>query len=209
MIQLPAGPFGIALINPPRRFKVRSLKGESRSASNHYNTRDTDDIYDLPISSILTKDAAIFLWATSPMLSQALQALTAWGFTYRSSLVWVKDRVGNGYWARNCHEMVLIGARGKFRAPIPAHRPDSVIEGQQREHSRKPVRLHEIIEAAWPAACKVVLFAREGRPGWVVWGNQPSNFDDNASSARRIRGDLGTTTASALIEKEKPAQVAG
>lgn len=173
---LPDGPFDVIVADPPWRFETRSDKGRGRCPDGavgrfHYETMDLAAIEALPVGSIAAKSAVLLLWATAPMMPQALEVLAAWGFSYRSQLVWVKQRIGTGYWARNRHELVLIAARGKFPAPAPAARPGSVIEGQQREHSRKPEALFEFAERAWPDARKAELFARgAARPGWTAWG---------------------------------------
>jgi N6-adenosine-specific RNA methylase IME4 len=167
--------YDVILADPPWRFKTHSAKGRSRSPDGplgHYPTMTTEDIKALPVTALSNKNAALYMWTTSPFLEIAIGVAEAWGFSYKSSMVWVKDRIGTGYWARNRHEIILICKRGRFPAPAPGLRPDSVIEGQQRGHSHKPDALHEIIEAAWPDASKVELFARRYRPGWSVWGNQ-------------------------------------
>jgi N6-adenosine-specific RNA methylase IME4 len=110
------------------------------------------------------------------MLEHALQVMRAWRFRYKSQLVWDKGRIGTGYWARNRHEIVLIGTRGRFPCGMPALFPTSIIPGKAREHSRKPEWLHEVIEARHPELPKVELFARTTRPGWVALGNQTDKF---------------------------------
>ena len=111
----------------------------------------------------------------------------AWGFAYKSNLVWVKDRFGTGYWSRNRHEHLLIGARGGKVCPrfrnIEVR--DSVIAGQQREHSRKPDRAHEIIEAYHPGFPKLEMFTRVTWPGWDPWGDQVGLFDNGPVQTRR------------------------
>jgi N6-adenosine-specific RNA methylase IME4 len=172
---LPGGHFDIILADPPWRFKTRSEKGRSRSPDGplgHYQTMSSQDIAAMPVGALSNRDAVLYLWTTVPFLEISLGVANAWGFAYKSSMVWVKERIGTGYWARNRHEIVLICKRGRFPAPAPAFRPDSVIEGQQRKHSHKPDALQEIIEAAWPNASKIELFARNYRPGWTAWGNQ-------------------------------------
>jgi hypothetical protein len=124
----------------------------------------------LPVREIVAKQAMLFLWATVPMLPQALATMDAWGFKYVSGLCWQKGRIGTGYWVRNKHELLLIGKRGGFPAPRPAMFPTSIIQGGQREHSRKPDWVHEVIEAKLPDTRKVELFARQGRFGWASWG---------------------------------------
>jgi len=172
---LPDGTFDIVLADPPWRFKTHSDKGRSRSPDGplgHYQTMSTEDIAGLPVRAMSSRDAVLYMWVTVPFLEIALGVADAWGFAYKSSMVWIKERKATGYWARNRHEIILICKRGRFPAPAPSLRPDSVIEGQQRGHSHKPDALHEIIEAAWPDANKIELFARRHRAGWQTWGDQ-------------------------------------
>jgi N6-adenosine-specific RNA methylase IME4 len=97
--------------------------------------------------------------------------MDAWGFTYRTNIVWVKDAIGLGYWVRNQHELLLIGARGEMRAPAVGARRSSVIKSPRREHSRKPDEAYALIEQMYPELPKIELFARHARPGWAAWGN--------------------------------------
>lgn len=177
------GPFDIILADPPWRFKSNSEKNPGRNAIGHYGCMELEDIAALPVGEIAAKDALLLLWVTVPFLPQGLDVARAWGFSYKSELVWVKDRPGTGFWARNRHEVVLICRRGKFpcrskgeNAPFP----DSVISGQQREHSRKPDALHDMIDAVpqWvDRTSRLEMFARETRPGWTSWGNETTKFD--------------------------------
>ena len=114
----------------------------------------------------------LFLWTTSPKLREGLQIVDAWGFEYRTCMVWVKDRIGMGYYARQQHELLLIGARGNIPAPPPAVRPPSVIHAPRTEHSAKPDEAYEVIERMYPDYPKCELFQRRPRDGWVGWGNQ-------------------------------------
>ncbi|MGC2077984.1 MAG: MT-A70 family methyltransferase, partial [Xanthobacteraceae bacterium] len=132
----------------------------------------------------------LLLWVTAPFLQQAFDVIAAWGFTYSSNLVWVKDRIGTGFWCRNQHEHLLIGRRGRFRAPKPADRPLSVIAAPRREHSRKPDEVYEIVERAYPDVPKIELFARQRRPDWDVFGDEIDKFNEKAGEGgapRRLR----------------------
>lgn len=169
--------YGVILADPPWRFKMRTPEGMSRNPDGpvgvfHYETMDLESIKAMNVQSLTNPSTILFLWATSPMLPEALDVMATWGFKYVSSLVWTKDRIGTGYWVRNQHELVLIGRRSKSKAPAVGLRPASVIEAKRREHSRKPDRMHEIIEACWPDARKLEMFARRARPGWDVFGNE-------------------------------------
>jgi len=126
----------------------------------------------LPVAEIATDNAILFLWATSPKLAEALRVVEAWGFTYRSSAVWVKSQLGMGYYFRQQHELLLVATRGDMPAPAPDARPRSVYESPREAHSAKPVAFYEFIERMYPNLPRIELFARGTREGWVGWGNE-------------------------------------
>jgi len=110
---LPQRRYGVILADPEWRFEPYSREtGLDRSADNHYPTSPLDVIKARDVPSIAADDCALFLWATVPMLPQALEVMAAWGFHYVSSAVWVKDHIGTGYWFRIRHEILLAGTRG-------------------------------------------------------------------------------------------------
>jgi N6-adenosine-specific RNA methylase IME4 len=112
----------------------------------------------------------LFLWATSPKLSEALEVIKAWGFEYRTNMVWIKDQIGMGYYARQQHGLLLIAKRGNLPMPLPENRPASVIHAARQKHSAKPVEFYEAIERMYPTLPKIELFARRQRKGWAAWG---------------------------------------
>lgn len=181
--------FDIILADPPWKFTSNSKNRPGKNAMGHYDCMSLDEINALPVADVAAPDALLLLWTTVPFAVLSVQTLNAWGFKYVSQLAWAKDRIGTGFWARNRHEIVYIAKRGRFPCPRPAPFPDSVIEGQQREHSRKPDRLHEMIDAAWPSAAKLEMFARESRDGWVAWGNQTTKFDPGAAALSGLETD--------------------
>jgi len=168
--------FDIVVADPPWRFSSNSDAKPGRNARRHYACMSDSDIMALPVRHWCARDALLCLWTTAPMLERSLPVLRAWGFRYVSQLVWVKDRIGTGFWVRNRHEIVLVGRRGRFPCPRPAPFPDSVMLGGQRDHSRKPEALQDMVDAAWPQARKLEMFARRPRTGWQVWGNQTDLF---------------------------------
>jgi N6-adenosine-specific RNA methylase IME4 len=120
-----------------------------------------------------TDNAVLFLWAVNCLLPEVLELISAWGFTYKTNLVWVKPSIGLGYWARNRHELLLFATRGQIDLPEPGQAPDSVIEAERGRHSQKPEQAYQLIETAYPHLSKLELFARgTPRPGWQTWGNQ-------------------------------------
>ncbi len=148
------------------------VKTDSRAIENQYPTMSLEGICALKVQALATPDATLFLWATSPKLAEAMQVITSWGFVYRSSMVWVKDRLGMGYYARQCHEMLLIATKGSPPTPKEGNRPRSVVEAPIGKHSSKPAVFAELIEKMYPELPKVELFCRSPREGWSAWGNQ-------------------------------------
>ena len=164
------GRYPVIYADPPWRYDNHPTG--DRIVENHYPTMPIEEICALPVSGIATDDAVLYLWATSPLLPYAFQVIEAWGFEYRSSMVWVKPSIGLGYWARTRHELLLIAKRGNFSPPAPADRPDSVVFAPRGRHSAKPHVLYEIIERSHPGLPKIELFCRTPRKGWAVWGNE-------------------------------------
>jgi N6-adenosine-specific RNA methylase IME4 len=101
-----------------------------------------------------------------------MKVIPAWGFVYRTSYVWIKDKIGMGYHARNQHELLLVARRGDMPPPPAAVGVSSVVEAPRGEHSAKPVIFYELIERFYPTLPRIELFSRAPRDGWAAWGNQ-------------------------------------
>ena len=173
---LPTKQYGVIYADPEWKFETFSENGMDRSADNHYPTSATDSIAARKVPEIAAKDSVLFLWATVPMIRDALKVMKAWGFEYKSQMVWVKDRVGTGYWFRNQHEILLVGTKGKVPAPAPGSQWSSVVEEPVGAHSEKPDIFYELIEEYFPNLPKIELNARRARDGWDSWGNEaPDN----------------------------------
>jgi N6-adenosine-specific RNA methylase IME4 len=168
----PAGKYPVIYADPPWRYENPPMGGSNRSIENHYPTMTLGEICDLPVEGIAADGTVLFMWATAPKLAECIQVIEAWGFTYRTCMVWVKDKIGMGYHARNRHEILLISKRGELAPPEPSNRPDSVLEAPRQEHSAKPVEYYSLIEQMYPGLPKIELFARGPREGWDTWGNQ-------------------------------------
>jgi N6-adenosine-specific RNA methylase IME4 len=162
--------YTILLGDPP--WEYEHSETESREIENHYPTMALEEICDLRVTDVCTDDALLFLWATSPKLAEAMQVIEAWDFAYRTCAVWVKDKIGMGYYFRQQHELLLVAARGSPPKPAPGNRASSVIEAPRLGHSKKPEKVHATIERMYPELAKLELFARAKRDGWDVWGNQ-------------------------------------
>jgi N6-adenosine-specific RNA methylase IME4 len=173
--------YQVILADPPWRFASNSDAAPGKNARGHYPCMKLADIAAIDVKSMTAPDAMLFMWVTVPFARLAFDVMDGWGFNYKSQVVWVKSRIATGYWARNRHELLYIGRRGKFPCPRPAMFADSVISGQQREHSRKPDAVHDIISAAFPDARKLEMFARQRRDGWDAWGNEVDKFERTAA----------------------------
>jgi N6-adenosine-specific RNA methylase IME4 len=138
-----------------------------------------DDILDLPVGCVSAETSHLYLWVPNALLLEGLRVMEAWGFQYKTNLIWHKvrkdggpDGRGVGFYFRNVTEMVLFGVRGKNARTLAAGRSQvNFMATRKREHSRKPDELYPLIEACSPGPF-LELFARGTRKGWAMWGNQ-------------------------------------
>jgi N6-adenosine-specific RNA methylase IME4 len=187
--QLPRGQFGAILADPPWHYDVWA-EGSKRNASSKYDTMNADNIALMPVGDLAAPDCVLFIWITWPRLSESLEVINAWGFTYKTcGFAWLKAhsgqvemfrddidaQVGMGHWTRANSEVCLLATRGKPKR-VNADVRQGII-APRREHSRKPDCVHERIERL-VAGPYLELFARQKRPGWTVWGNQTDKFTE-------------------------------
>ena len=128
--------YGVIYCDPPWRFEPYSREtGMDRSAENHYPTLGLDGLKALNVPA--AKDCVLFLWTTDPMLDAAIDLIRAWGFTRKATRIWIKDRLGTGYWHQNQAEFLLIATKGKTasagagRAAV-ANRPGTTRRAQRQ-----------------------------------------------------------------------------
>lgn len=172
--------FSTILADPPWRFQNKTGKiAPEHRRLNRYDTLDLKQIKALPVGDIAKEPSHLYLWVPNALLAEGLEVMKAWGFTYKSNLVWHKirkdggsDGRGVGFYFRNVTELVLFGTKGQnARTLAPGRRQVNFIASQKREHSRKPDELYPIIEAC-SSGPYLELFARGVRKGWVSWGDQ-------------------------------------
>jgi N6-adenosine-specific RNA methylase IME4 len=191
------GVFPLIYADPPWRFETWSESGGGRSPDQHYPTLSDDEILDFaiegrPIAEIAAADSILFLWCTSSNLPLALQVMERWGFTFKSSAVWVKEgasgrlQVGMGQIFRNAHELLLYGDRGDVAGPVEI--PFSVFKQPRGKHSAKPAEIRAALERMYPdfADNRLELFARGSIPGWVTYGYESTkeNHDERTVAGR-------------------------
>ena len=196
--------FHTVLADPPWRFTNRTGKmAPEHKRLARYTTMTADDICALPVCDLVNEPAHLYLWVPNAMLPDGLAVMKAWGFDYKSNIVWHKvrkdggsDGRGVGFYFRNVTELLLFGVRGKSaRTLAPGRRQVNMMETRKREHSRKPDEQYAIIEACSKGPY-LELFARGTRPGWTYWGHQATDdykptWETYAynSAARRIAAE--------------------
>lgn len=194
--------FATVLADPPWRFVNRTGKmAPEHHRLSRYGTMSVEEICALPVSKVLADTAHLYLWVPNALLPEGLQVMQAWGFQYKTNLVWHKlrkdggsDGRGVGFYFRNVTELILFGVRGKnARTLDPGRTQVNYLGTRKREHSRKPDEQYDLIEACSPGPY-LEMFARGARPKWTVWGNQADDsyeptwdtYAHNSATQRRV-----------------------
>ncbi len=182
-------PFRTVVADPPWRFQNRTGKmAPEHLRLMRYATMDFPEINALPVSSVCAERAHLYLWVPNALLAEGMEVMRAWGFTYKTNLVWYKTRKdggpdgrGVGFYFRNVTELVLFGIRGKDnRTLAPGRRQVNLFTERKREHSRKPEALYDVVEDCSPGPY-LELFARYERAGWHQWGNEIGDSVESAA----------------------------
>ncbi len=170
--------FGAILADPPWQFQNKTGKvAPEHRRLNRYSTLDLDVIKALPVAEAAAETSHLYLWVPNALLPEGLTVMAAWGFTYKTNIVWHKirkdggpDGRGVGFYFRNVTELMLFGVRGKnARTLAPGRRQVNYLATRKREHSRKPDEQYKLIESCSPGPF-LELFARGIRKGWACWG---------------------------------------
>jgi N6-adenosine-specific RNA methylase IME4 len=172
--------FGTILVDPPYQFinKTGKVAPEHRRLR-RYATMTLAEIMALPVAQLAAPTAHLYLWCPNALLPDGLAVMKAWGFSYKTNLIWFKVRAdggpdgrGVGFYFRNVTELALFGVRGKnARTLAPARRQVNLLATRKREHSRKPDEIYSVVEACSPGPF-LELFARNKREGWTSWGDE-------------------------------------
>lgn len=197
--------FGTVLIDPPWRFSNRTGKMAPEHKRLHrYPTMSFEEIAALPVGELVLPKSHLYLWCPNALIAEGLDILKAWGFTYKTNLVWYKvrkdggpDGRGVGFYFRNVTELLLFGVKGNLRTKAPGRSQVNIITTRKQEHSRKPNEAYEIIERCSPGPF-LELFARLKQPGWTQWGNQVETYEQTrphyaAYNGHAANGTNGTT----------------
>lgn len=165
-IQLPANKYNVLLCDPPWEYRNT---GFEMSAEGQYSTMSIEELQTLKIEDLAYENSIMFMWATNPLLKEAIELLEYWGFNYKTNFVWIKTRHTAGFYVYGQHELLLIGVRGSM-LPM-GEKYKSIIQGENIKHSKKPDIVYEIIETMYPQAKYLELFHRGiKRKNWEGWG---------------------------------------
>jgi len=176
--------YGAILADPPWQFQNRTGKvAPEHKRLSRYQTLDLQEIKEIPVWVVAAEQSHLYLWVPNALLREGLEVMEAWGFKYKTNIIWHKirkdgepDGRGVGFYFRNTTELVLFGIRGKLRTLKRGRTQVNIVKTRKREHSRKPDELYEVIEACSPGPY-LELFARGQREGWDQWGNEVDNYD--------------------------------
>ena len=175
--------FGTILIDPPWRFTNRTGKMAPEHKRLHrYTTMTFDEIAALPVGTLAKAKSHLYLWCPNALLYEGLKIMKAWGFAYKTNIVWLKirkdgqpDGRGVGFYFRNVTELLLFGVKGNLRTLASGRRQINLIPSRKREHSRKPYELYKIIKECSPGPY-LELFAREQIPDWTQRGDEIDTY---------------------------------
>lgn len=161
--------FGTIYADPPWRYQNQ---GTRASTDNHYSgDMSIEEICAMPIADLAAEQSHLHLWTTNGFLFECPKIFEAWGFEFKSSFVWVKDKMGIGNYWRNSHEILLLAVRGGQTSISKSEKSWAL--HPRGEHSSKPDKIRESIERLSPGP-RLELFGRSPVPGWTVFGNQIS-----------------------------------
>ena len=178
--------YDVVLADPP--WQYHGAKDKWGAAEKFYHTMSDDDLVNFRgVSDRLSPRGVAFVWATCPRLDFAIHCIEKWGLHYRGvAFVWVKARKdGLPIGAQGVRpsivkpttELVLACSRIARGRPmtLASEGVSQVVMAPRREHSRKPDEVYERIEALYPVATRIALFARHRRAGWDAWGDELGN----------------------------------
>jgi len=175
---------GAILADPPWQFQNRTGKmAPEHKRLSRYATLTLEEIKEIPVSTAAADKSHLYLWVPNALLAEGLGVMEAWGFKYKTNIVWHKirkdggpDGRGVGFYFRNTTELLLFGVRGSLRTLEKGRTQVNILKTRKREHSRKPDEQYDIVESCSPGPY-LELFARGPRKGWYCWGNESKHYE--------------------------------
>ena len=168
IVTWPEGKYRVIYADPPWGYK-NTQPDYHTEQRDHYPVKTVEEVREMPVSELLTDDAVLFLWVTSPILEESFEVVNSWGFEYKASFVWDKVKHNMGHYNSVRHEILLVCVKGSCQ-PDVRKLYDSVVTEERTEHSKKPEIFYEIIETLYPYGKRLELFSRNARDGWDRYG---------------------------------------
>lgn len=172
----PPGFFEVIYADPPWDYKGQLQHAgpgsrDTGGAAKHYPTVTLDMLCALDVPRITARDSLLFMWSSNPHLDQAIALGKAWGFAWATvAFVWDKQRVNPGFYTMSQCELCLVFKHGRIPAPRGARNVRQLVSIKRGAHSHKPDEVRKRIDAMFPSARKIELFARDYAEGWTAWG---------------------------------------
>jgi len=200
--------YSTILADPPWQFQNRTGKmAPEHKRLLRYPTMELKEVIELPVARMAAASSHLYLWVPNALLQEGLKVMEAWGFTYKTNIVWYKirrdggpDGRGVGFYFRNVTELLLFGLRGSMRTLQPGRTQVNILSTRKREHSRKPDEIYDLIERCSPGPY-LELFARFRREGWDQWGNE--DVEHNSLFGKALRSGHLTEQQILLFEKQQ------
>jgi N6-adenosine-specific RNA methylase IME4 len=194
------GTYSTILIDPPWRFQNRTGKmAPEHRRLRRYDTLSLAEIKALSVAKYANTPSHLYLWCPNALLREGLEVMKAWGFDYKTNIVWYKirkdggpDGRGVGFYFRNVTELLLFGIKGSMRTLGPGRRQVNIIATRKGEHSRKPIETYDIIEQCSPGPY-LELFARKRIDGWTCWGDQVDTYEETHPLYKAYNGSRSAT----------------
>ncbi len=178
---VPLFAYDFVMVDPPWLFETYSAKGTKKSPQAHYSCMPLPEIRRLRVGDICKPDALLWLWATGPLIREAIDCMARWGFEYKTMGYWSKfnfetqkQHFGPGYRLRGAGEPFLIGTIGR---PDTTPIRSSILAPLTGVHSQKPPKAYDEAEKMMPGAKRIELFSRLNRPGWDAMGDEAGKLD--------------------------------
>ena len=173
--RLPRRKFDIIYADPPYDYNGKLQFDNTRlfvsGATLKYPPMKTADMMKIPIQKIAADDCLLFLWTTSPHLSQAITLGESWGFQYKTvAFVWNKQIHNPGHYTLSSCELCLVFKRGRIPTPRGARNIRQLVSSPRGKHSEKPIQVMQAIHKMFPKQSKIEIFANKRYPGWSSWG---------------------------------------
>lgn len=174
-VSMPSDKYRVIYADPPWLYTSgdqHSREEQDTVLGDYYPSMSIAELCNLPIYKLADDNSVLFLWVTSPLLEECFEVIRAWGFDYKTSIVWDKDAHNVGHYVSVRHELLLICTRGSCK-PDNGKLLPSVIKEKRTEHSVKPETFRKMIDEMYPYGKRIELFARKKVDNWEAWGNEP------------------------------------